>query len=114
MKTLKKIVLKVPLDSMSKKFFNLLEKYELLQVHRQDNDQIFATQKVKFKDPNMHPKQLKGESYGISFVEVTNEDKENNEFIFFSKHNWVEQTKTFLDRLDLIIDPPIILDKIAF
>jgi predicted DNA binding protein len=111
MKTLKKIVLKVPLDSISKKFFDLLEKYELLQVHRQDNDQIFATQKVKFKDPNMHPKQLEGESYGISFVEVINEDKDNNEFIFFSKHNWVEQTKKFLDRLDLIIDPPIILDQ---
>jgi predicted DNA binding protein len=111
MKTLKKIVLKVPLDSMSKKFFDLLEKYELLQVHRQDDNQIFATQKVKFKDSNMNPELLEGKQYGISFVEVINEDKENNEFIFFSKHNWVEQTKAFLDRLDLIIDPPIILDQ---
>ncbi|MFX1479422.1 MAG: helix-turn-helix domain-containing protein [Promethearchaeota archaeon] len=111
MKNLKKIVLKVPLDSKSRKFFDLLEKYELLQVHRQDNDQIFATQKVKFKDPNMHPKQLEGESYGISFIEVIKEDKMNNEFIFFSKHKWVEETKRFLDRLDLIIDPPIVLDR---
>ena len=111
MKTLKKIVLKVPLDSMSRKFFDILEKYELLQVHRQDDNQIFATQKVKFKDPNMNPKLLEGKQYGISFVEVINEDKENNEFIFFSKHNWVEKTKSFLDRLDLIIDPPIILDQ---
>ena len=111
MKTLKKIVLKVPLDSMSRKFFDILEKYELLQVHRQDDNQIFATQKVKFKDPNMNPKLLEGKQYGISFVEVINEDKDSNEFIFFSKHNWVEKTKSFLDRLDLIIDPPIILDQ---
>lgn len=32
-------------------------------------------------------------------------------FIFFSKHNWVKETKEFLDKLDLIIDPPIILDQ---
>ncbi|NHJ26180.1 MAG: hypothetical protein EAX89_16495 [Candidatus Lokiarchaeota archaeon] len=111
MKSLKKIVLKVPLDAKSKEFFGLLEKYELLQIHRQDDDQIFATQKVKFKDPKMHPKILESEHYGISFIEVIKEDKENNEFIFFSKHKWVEQTKRFLDRLDLIIDPPIILDQ---
>ncbi|MFX1303114.1 MAG: helix-turn-helix domain-containing protein [Promethearchaeota archaeon] len=111
MKQLKKIVLKVPLDSQSRKFFDLLEKYELLQIHRQDEDQIFATQKVKFKDPKMHPKILEGEYYGMSYIEVIKEDRRNNEFIFFSKHKWVKETKEFLDRLDLIIDPPIILDK---
>jgi len=111
MKKLKKIVLKVPLDPMSKEFFGLLEKYELLQIHRQDDDQIFATQKVKFKDPKMHPKMLEGEHYGMSYIEVINEERGNNEFIFFSKHNWVKKTKEFLDKLDLIIDPPIILDQ---
>jgi predicted DNA binding protein len=111
MNHLKRIVLKIPLDQDSKEFFGLLEKYELLQIHRQDDDQIFATQKVKFKDPNMHPKMLEGEHYGISFIEIIKEDKENNEFIYFSKHNWIKQTKNFLDRLDLIIDPPIILDQ---
>ena len=109
MKNLKKIVLKVPLDEKSKEFFGLLEKYELIQIHRQDDDQIFVTQKVKFKDPNMHPKLLEGEQYGLSFIEVIKEDRQNNEFIFFSKHKWIEETKGFLDRLDLIIDPPIIL-----
>jgi len=111
MKQLKKIVLKVPLDSQSRKFFDLLEKYELLQIHRQDDDQIFATQKVKFKDPKMDPKMLEGKHYGMSYIEVIKEDRGNNEFIFFSKHKWVKQTKEFLDKLDLIIDPPIILDK---
>jgi predicted DNA binding protein len=111
MKSLKKIVLKIPLDSKSKVFFDLLQKYELLQIHRQDDDQIFATQKVKFKDSKMHPKMLEGEPYGMSYIEVLKEDKENNEFIFFSKHNWVKQTKEFLDKLDLIIEPPIILDQ---
>ncbi|MFX1388426.1 MAG: helix-turn-helix domain-containing protein [Promethearchaeota archaeon] len=111
MKQLKKIVLKVPLDSQSRKFFDLMEKYELLQIHRQDEDQIFATQKVKFKDPKMHPKMLEGEHYGMSYIEVINQDKGNNEFIFFSKHKWIKQIKEFLDKLDLIIDPPIILDQ---
>ena len=111
MKKLKKIVLKIPLDPMSKEFFGLLEKYELLQIHRQDDDQIFATQKVKFKDPKMHPKMLEGEHYGMSYIEVIKEERANNEFIFFSKHNWVKKTKEFLDKLDLIIDPPIILDQ---
>jgi len=111
MKQLKKIVLKIPLDPKSKEFFDLLEKYELLKIHRQDEDQIFATQKVKFKDPKMHPKMLEGEHYGMSYIEVIKEDRGNNEFIFFSKHNWVKETKEFLDKLDLIIDPPIILDQ---
>jgi len=111
MKQLKKIVLKIPLDPKSKEFFDLLEKYELLQIHRQDEDQIFATQKVKFKDPKMHPKMLEGEQHGMPYIEVIKEDRGNNEFIFFSKHNWVKETKEFLDKLDLIIDPPIILDQ---
>ncbi|NHJ22758.1 MAG: hypothetical protein EAX91_17575 [Candidatus Lokiarchaeota archaeon] len=110
MEKLKKIVLKVPLEPKSEVFFGLLDKYELLQIHRQDDDQIFATQKVKFKDPKMHPSMLEGEQYGMSYIEVLEEEKGNNEFIFFSKHKWVEETKQFLDRLDLIIDPPIILD----
>lgn len=111
MKQLKKIVLKVPLDPRSRKFFDLLEKYELIQIHRQDDDEIFATQKVKFKDSKMHPKMLEGEHYGMSYIEVINQDKGNNEFIFFSKHKWIKQIKEFLDKLDLIIDPPIILDQ---
>jgi predicted DNA binding protein len=111
MKNLKKIVLKIPLDLKSKDFFGLFEKYELLQIHRQDDDQIFATQKVKFKDTKMHPQMLEGKHYGMSYIEVLKEDKENNEFIFFSRHKWIKQTKEFLDKLDLIIDPPIILDQ---
>jgi predicted DNA binding protein len=111
MKQLKKIVLKIPLDPMAKQFFDLLEKYELLQIHRQDEDQIFATQKVRFKDPKMDPKMLEGKHYGMSYIEVIKEDRGNNEFIFFSKHKWIKKTKDFLDKLDLIIDPPIILDR---
>jgi len=110
MKKLKKIVLKVPLDPKSKEFFGLLDKYELIQIHRQDDNQIFATQKVKFKDSKMNPKMLEGD-HGMSFIEVIEEEKANHEFIFFSKHKWVEETKKFRDRLDLIIDPPIILDQ---
>jgi len=111
MKKLKKIVLKIPLDPRSKEFFDLLEKYELLQIHRHDDNQIFVTQKVKFKDITMHPRMLEGEHYGMSYIEVIDEDKGKNEFIFFSKHNLIKETKDFLDKLDLIIDPPIILDQ---
>jgi len=111
MKKLKKIVLKVPLDSISKRFFDLFEKYELIKIHRQDDNQIFVTQKVKFKDANKHPKMFENDKYGLSYIEILEENREKNEFIFFSKLNWPKQTKEFLSRLDLIIDPPIILDN---
>jgi predicted DNA binding protein len=111
MKKLKKIVLKVPLDPRYNEFFNLLEKYELLQIHRQDDDQIFVTQKIKFKDIKMDPKMLEGEHYGMSYIEVLKEDRVKNEFIFFSKMNWVKEVKEFLKKLDLIIDPPLIINQ---
>jgi hypothetical protein len=59
----------------------------------------------------MLPKMLESDQYGMSYIEVIEEDKGKNEFIFFSKHNWVKETKKFLDKHDIIIDPPIILDK---
>ncbi|MFX1275732.1 MAG: helix-turn-helix domain-containing protein [Promethearchaeota archaeon] len=111
MKKLKKIVLKVPLDTRSKPFFDLMEKYELLQVHRLDDDQISSTQKVKFKDNKMHPKMMEGEPFGMSYIEVIEHDRAKNEFIFFSKIKLPKKTKKLLDKLELIIDPPIILDK---
>ena len=111
MKKLKKIVLKIPLDLQYSDFFDLFEKYELLKIHRQDDDQISVTQKVTFKDTYMHPKMLEGEHYGMSYIEVIEEVSGKNEFIFFSKLNLPKETKGFLDKLDLIIDPPIILDQ---
>jgi predicted DNA binding protein len=59
----------------------------------------------------MHPKLLEGHHYGMSYTEVIEEDKGKNEFLFFSKHNWVKETKTLLDKHELIIEPPIILDN---
>ncbi len=114
MKKLKKIVLKVPSDP-NIKFFSLLEKFELLQVHRCDDGHISVTQKVKFKDNKMHPKMLEGKKgYGMSYVEVIEEDTRKNEYIFFSKHKWFEEAKDFFKKLDVIIDPPIILDQDRF
>ncbi len=114
MKKLKKIVLKVPIKVQLDpryEFFNLFEKFELVKIHRLDDDQIYVTQKVKFKDNKMHPKMLERKKYGMSFIEVIEENKGKNEFIFFSKHDLFSDVKNFLDRLDLIIDPPIILDR---
>lgn len=111
MKKLKKIVLKIPLDPRYNEFFDLFEKYEVLQIHRQDDDQVFVTQKVKFKGIKMHPKMLEGEHYGMSYIEVIKENRGKNEFIFFSKAKWVKETKEFLKKLDLIIDPPLIIDQ---
>ncbi len=110
MRKLKKVVLKLPVDPRYD-FFDLFEKYELLRIHRHDDEQIFATQKVKFKDKNMHPNMLEGDHFRMFQIEVINENKEKNEFIFFSQHKFFKETKTFLDRLNLILDPPIILDQ---
>ena len=111
MKKLKKIVLKIPIDPRYKKFFDLVEKYEIFQIHRYDENQINVTQKAKFKDTKMHPKMLEGKRYGMPYIEVLGEDKVKNEYIFFSKHNWIEEMRKFFGHLDIIIEPPIILDQ---
>ena len=59
----------------------------------------------------MHPKMLEGEHYGMSYIEVIKENRRKNEFIFFSKHDLIKEAKEFLDKIDLIIDPPMILDQ---
>lgn len=111
MKNLKKIALKVPLNAKYE-IFDLIERYEVLKIHRCDYDQITVTQKVKFKDDNMHPKQLEGiRPNGWSYIEVLEENREKNEFIFFSKFKWFEETWKFYDKVDLIIDPPLMLDQ---
>lgn len=109
MKKLKKFVLKIPLNSHYE-LFDLFERYELLQIHRHGKDQISATQKVRFKDITMHPKMLEGKQYGLSNIEVIKENPGKNEFIFFSQHSFDDKTKDLLNKLDVIIDPPILLD----
>ncbi len=111
MKKLKKIVLRIPIYPKYVEFFGLFEKYELIQIHRQDNDQIFVTQNVKFKDSKMHPKMLEGEHYGVFYVEMIEENKDNGEYIFFSKNQFIQETKDlFENQENLIIDSPYILD----
>ncbi len=110
MKKLKKIVLKIPIFPKYKDFFDLVEKYEIFQIHRYDKNEISVSQKVKFKDPKMNPKMLEGK-YGMPYIEVLAEDKMKNEYIFFSKHKWIKELKEFFGSLDIILAPPIILNQ---
>ena len=110
-KKLKKLVVRIPVFPQYVEYFKLVEKYEIFQIHRLDDDNIFVTQKAKFKDPKMHPKDTVSEDLGIDFVEVLAEDKKKNEFIFFSKHHWNEWMKHFFDKLEIVLDPPIILEN---
>lgn len=110
-KKLKKLVVRIPIFPQYIEFFKLVDKYEIHQVHRFDDDHIFVTQKLKFKDPKMKPKMMEGKEFGIDFVEILAEDKTKNEYICFSKHHWSEEMKLFFDQLEIILDPPIILEN---
>ena len=112
MKKLKKIVLRIPIFPKYEEFFDLFEKYESLKIFRQDEDQFYTSQKVKFKDSKMHPKMLEGKHHGISYVEVLEEDKVKGEYIFFSIIKIIEETKELFNKLEcVIIDHPMILDQ---
>ena len=78
MKKLKKLVLKIPVVPRYQKFFDLMEKYEIFQIYRQDENNIFVAQKIKFKDSNMNPEMLMNEDFGIYFIEIITEDKLRN------------------------------------
>lgn len=112
MKKLKKIVLRIPLYPDYYEYYDLFERHELLQIHRQDDDHIFVTQKVKFKDPKMHPKMLEGEHFRMPYVEVIEENREKGEYVFFCTNKLIIETKEIYDKLKgLILDPPLILDN---
>lgn len=112
MKKLKKIVLRIPLYPTYYEFYDLFERHEIIQIHRQDEDHIFVTQKAKFKDPKMHPKMLEGEQFRIPYVEVIEENREKGEYVFFCTNKLIKETKALYDKLKgLILAPPLILDK---
>jgi len=55
---------------------------------------------------------LEGEHFRMPYIEVIEENREKGEYIFFSTHNLIKETKELLDKIKgLIIDPPLILDK---
>ena len=106
MKKLKKVVVKTPLDPRYMGFFNLLDNYELLQIHRLDKDYIYATQKFIFKNHMINPKDLMGK-FGIEFLEILAEDFNKKEYYCFVKHRWLEELHNFFTNDDIIIEPPI-------
>jgi len=78
MRGIKKIVLIIPLDQRYSDFFDRVERHELLQIHRLDDQFIIATRLFKFKDSGFRPEDLLGTS-GIEFIEVLAQDKARNE-----------------------------------
>ncbi len=112
MEKFKKISLKIPINTLidpRHEFFTQFEKFELIQLHRQADDQIYATLKVKFKNDKLNPNMLKGEQYHISFLEIIKENDLKKEYIIFYKHDLPDDVKKFFKRLDLIIEPPVFL-----
>ena len=108
MKTLKKIVLKIPFDPRYKELLDQLTKYEILQIHRLDGHYVYVTQKFRFKDSKIHPKDFEGK-LGIEFIETLVEDKKRNEYICFVKHHWFEGLNSFFENNEIILEPPIIM-----
>lgn len=110
MKRLKKIVLKIPIDPRYQEIFDLLEKYETLQIHRYDENIIYVTQKMQFKSANSHPKDLVGK-FGIEFNEVLFENKQKKEYICFTKHHWHKDLQIFFKNTEILIESPIVLEE---
>jgi len=109
MKKLKKIVLKIPINPSYQDFFDLLTKYELLQIHRFDDIHIYATQRFKFKNKDFNPKNLQNK-FGIEFIEILAKDTQKNEFICLVKHRWYEELRNFFKDSEILIEPPIIME----
>lgn len=109
MKKLKKVSVQIPLDIRYMDFFQKIEKFQVLQIHRLDKDVIITTQLVKFKDPTFSPNQLVGTN-GIEFIEVLTEDKIKNEYICFSKHRWPEELRRLFEDSELVMNAPINID----
>jgi DNA-binding CsgD family transcriptional regulator len=103
---IRKIVVRVPFDERYKDFFDKIERYELLQIHRLDDQVIIATQLFKFKDSSFQPKDLLGIN-GIEFIEILTEDKAKNEYICFVKHRWPKELQDFFSDPEIIMNAPI-------
>lgn len=108
MKRLKKITLKLPLDPRYKEILDLLDKFEVTQVHRYTEDYIVATIKIRFKDPNMGPKDLKEIN---ELTEVIVEDTQKNEYICITKHLWHPDIQLFYKNPEILIEPPLIMEN---
>lgn len=109
MKRLKKLVYKTPFPDEYKELFNLLDGYELVQVHRLSENMMYGTNKLKFKDPHFHPKELEGK-FGIDYIEVIAEDKNKKEYICIIKHQWFDEMRQLFSNLNILIEPPLIME----
>jgi hypothetical protein len=110
MKKLKTVTIQIPFDERYKDFFDKIEKYELFEIHRLDNEIIVATQLFRFKDANFKPKDLIGIN-GIEFIEILTEDKIKREYICFVKHRWPKELHDFFTDSELIMNAPIVSDN---
>jgi predicted DNA binding protein len=111
MKKLKKVIIKVPTNLWYAEFFDIVEKYEVLQILSYGKENIYMIFKIKFYDKKANPKILEELNLDFYDTEVITEDKSKNEYICFSKHRWPENLlNTIFKNIDVLIEPPIILE----
>ncbi|MCP4764364.1 MAG: hypothetical protein GY870_21500 [archaeon] len=112
MKKLKKVVLKISTKYWYEEFFNIIEKYELLQILRYDEERFYAIFKIKFFDKKANPTILDELNLDFFETEVIYEDKIKNEYLCFTKHKWTEKAfKALFKNIDILIEPPITLEE---
>ncbi len=109
MKNFKKIVLKFPNPPKYKRIFKILDRCEILQIYRFNEEDAIYTQKFVFKSKESHPKDL--EKFCDIFIEILSENKAKNEYICLVKCYWDEELQNLFNNSNLVIDPPLIHDE---
>ncbi len=110
MRKIKKIVLKIPRDQRYDDVLKKVERFELMQIHRLDEEFILTTHTFRFRNSTDHPKDLVGLN-GIEFIEVLSEDKAKKEYTCFAKTRWPEELKLFFKDPEMILCVPIIIEE---
>ncbi len=115
MKKLKLVTLRFTSDlfyKVYKEFFNVVERYEVIQILRYDNENIWMIFKVRFIDTHATPKILEKLNLEFYDLSVIAEDKSKGEYVCFSRHHWPKKViKILFKNIEsFLIELPILFE----
>ncbi len=114
MKKLRKVFLRIPIPVEYRDFFDMFEKYEVIELCHYRNNLMSSIQKVKFKAHKMQSVMILKKFCGFQYIEIIGASESKNECILFSIHELSPEVKEFFEQTEVFIDPPVILDSNCF